>query len=261
MSLPFIHILLTSFFFFFNDTATTEIYTLSLHDALPISTDAAAKQMEAALAQMPEVQYVFTSVSGGGGGGFGRGGGRASLDVQVIPKQQRDRSVFDMISEVRKIGNRIPGVQVTADVPSPLGGGGGFGGGGNASVNVQIAGPDVPTLNQISDQVIATMSTIQGMADVRNSSNNGNPELHVQLDRARMAQLNVTSQSVATALRTAVSGTVAIPYRPVGATQLDVTLIASDADRLDLSKLASIPVGTGTTGGAAAAASTTTPSI
>src|SRR6266542_6206692 len=28
---------LISFFFFFNDTATTEIYTLSLHDALPIS--------------------------------------------------------------------------------------------------------------------------------------------------------------------------------------------------------------------------------
>src|SRR3712207_7599428 len=26
-------------FFFFNDTATTEIYTLSLHDALPISAD------------------------------------------------------------------------------------------------------------------------------------------------------------------------------------------------------------------------------
>src|SRR2546421_2666266 len=28
------------FFFFFNDTATTEIYTLSLHDALPISRSA-----------------------------------------------------------------------------------------------------------------------------------------------------------------------------------------------------------------------------
>src|SRR5205807_10382762 len=27
----------SSLFFFFNDTATTEIYTLSLHDALPIS--------------------------------------------------------------------------------------------------------------------------------------------------------------------------------------------------------------------------------
>src|SRR2546422_1266167 len=33
---------LYSFFFFFNDTATTEIYTLSLHDALPISFCSAA---------------------------------------------------------------------------------------------------------------------------------------------------------------------------------------------------------------------------
>src|SRR2546427_3836785 len=31
-----------SSFFFFNDTATTEIYTLSLHDALPISVAASA---------------------------------------------------------------------------------------------------------------------------------------------------------------------------------------------------------------------------
>src|ERR1039457_361465 len=31
-------LLLSSLFFFFNDTATTEIYTLSLHDALPICT-------------------------------------------------------------------------------------------------------------------------------------------------------------------------------------------------------------------------------
>src|ERR1035437_11115062 len=30
------HIVFSFFFFFFNDTATTEIYTLSLHDALPI---------------------------------------------------------------------------------------------------------------------------------------------------------------------------------------------------------------------------------
>ena len=32
-------LLFSLLFFFFNDTATTEIYTLSLHDALPISAD------------------------------------------------------------------------------------------------------------------------------------------------------------------------------------------------------------------------------
>src|SRR5256886_17605953 len=34
--LRFVRLLTESIFFFFNDTATTEIYTLSLHDALPI---------------------------------------------------------------------------------------------------------------------------------------------------------------------------------------------------------------------------------
>src|SRR4030043_2317270 len=38
-SIRFINIRSLLSFFFFNDTATTEIYTLSLHDALPISID------------------------------------------------------------------------------------------------------------------------------------------------------------------------------------------------------------------------------
>src|SRR2546430_12527003 len=42
MDLSFVSIRcsLIVYFFFFNDTATTEIYTLSLHDALPISVQA-----------------------------------------------------------------------------------------------------------------------------------------------------------------------------------------------------------------------------
>src|SRR5207302_10373375 len=36
VSFSLTHTLRAFFFFFFNDTATTEIYTLSLHDALPI---------------------------------------------------------------------------------------------------------------------------------------------------------------------------------------------------------------------------------
>src|SRR5437773_6591550 len=38
-----LHIYHTTLFFFFNDTPTTEIYTLSLHDALPISEVAIAR--------------------------------------------------------------------------------------------------------------------------------------------------------------------------------------------------------------------------
>src|SRR3712207_648534 len=39
-------IIVLSIIFFFNDTATTEIYTLSLHDALPISKPSMPRQSE-----------------------------------------------------------------------------------------------------------------------------------------------------------------------------------------------------------------------
>src|SRR2546430_3993552 len=43
------------FFFFFNDTATTEIYTLSLHDALPISMDMMRTVVSALAIHDPDV--------------------------------------------------------------------------------------------------------------------------------------------------------------------------------------------------------------
>src|SRR2546422_4579069 len=42
------------FFFFFNDTATTEIYTLSLHDALPISTGTGVPSVTSRSTALPE---------------------------------------------------------------------------------------------------------------------------------------------------------------------------------------------------------------
>src|SRR2546422_875711 len=48
---------LVVFFFFFNDTATTEIYTLSLHDALPIYRDRGAGGPAREHADHPEARY------------------------------------------------------------------------------------------------------------------------------------------------------------------------------------------------------------
>jgi HAE1 family hydrophobic/amphiphilic exporter-1 len=226
------------------------------------ATDDAARQMEAALQTIPEVQYVFTSVSGGGGGGFGGGGGgggRASFAVQVLPKQQRTRTVFEIMDQVRALGKNIPGVTINADIQNPLGGGGGFGGGGASSINLQLAGPDLDTLTQVAQQVQVGLSQVPNLADVRNTSDQGTPELHIILDRARMAQLNVTSQQVATALRTSLSGSQPSVLRPDGQTQKDITLIANDTDRLNLVNLSAIPVGTGNAAGAAAAATSTAP--
>src|SRR5256885_3799050 len=51
------------FFFFFNDTATTEIYTLSLHDALPISATFRARNRRMISATISGVTAKFGSVT------------------------------------------------------------------------------------------------------------------------------------------------------------------------------------------------------
>src|SRR5260221_3726190 len=53
-------------FFFFNDTATTEIYTLSLHDALPISV---AVAVAAAIVVVVAFAAVLLNVGANGRGG------------------------------------------------------------------------------------------------------------------------------------------------------------------------------------------------
>src|SRR6266403_5663161 len=67
------------FFFFFNDTATTEIYTLSLHDALPISLAAWITVSMSALSKFSTMKRPLGGVTGAAGtGGGGVAGGRAT---------------------------------------------------------------------------------------------------------------------------------------------------------------------------------------
>src|SRR6267142_5775474 len=54
------------FFFFFNDTATTEIYTLSLHDALPICGRLGGQRAPGAFGVGPDRIRQHPWVSGGG---------------------------------------------------------------------------------------------------------------------------------------------------------------------------------------------------
>src|SRR3712207_7890277 len=67
-------------FFFFNDTATTEIYTLSLHDALPISH-----------------QHVVSVRAGEAGRGRRRGREVAVDRRDRLPAHEQQRGVDDVL--------------------------------------------------------------------------------------------------------------------------------------------------------------------
>src|SRR5579864_8385994 len=205
------------------------------------ATDQAARQMESYVQALPEVQYYFTSVSIPGGTGFSRGGASTvSIDVQTVPKNQRKRTVFDLINVLRGQARRIAGANFNGGVSSPLPGGGG---GGAGSINVSISGPDLDQVTQLAQQAQQTLLNVPGVQDVRNSNLNTVPQLDIQLDRVRMAQLGVTNQQVDQALSAAIGGSLVTEFQPPGTTQEDITLVADPSKRYDLTTLQQIPVG------------------
>src|SRR5258708_30655590 len=95
-------------FFFFNDTATTEIYTLSLHDALPICDDGNVYVWDASdgtlLQRLAGHQGVVTSVAWSPDGrrlaAGGRGRGRSEEHTSEL--QSPDHLVCRLLLEKKK---------------------------------------------------------------------------------------------------------------------------------------------------------------
>src|SRR3712207_8948583 len=79
-------------FFFFNDTATTEIYTLSLHDALPICSEAAADPVDAAFwdaVERADLDALNAVLGGAGSSGPGAGELRVDGGESVLPLDRK----------------------------------------------------------------------------------------------------------------------------------------------------------------------------
>src|SRR3712207_7387857 len=97
------------FFFFFNDTATTEIYTLSLHDALPIFDPASADQHEGRRRRRGGPQPARQAVRvGGGGAGLVRLLGTDALrsEEHTSELQSRQYLVCRLLLEKKKKNER-----------------------------------------------------------------------------------------------------------------------------------------------------------
>ncbi|MBI2958246.1 MAG: efflux RND transporter permease subunit [Chloroflexi bacterium] len=192
------------------------------------ATNQAVLQLEDELAQIPEVEDMFTSV-----GGFG--GTNGSISVQLVDKSRRSRSTLEILAEARSLGRSIPGITVTGNVQSPLGGGGN-------PINVRITGSDGAQLDSIATSVLAILQKTPGVTDAKLGQPPGIPELQATVDRSRMAPLGISSSAVASTVRTAISGSMVTYFDRPDGTQAPVIVRLAGANAITPAQFGSLPV-------------------
>jgi HAE1 family hydrophobic/amphiphilic exporter-1 len=130
--------------------------------------------------------------------------------------RQRLRKFRDMRITVRN----IPGFNI---------------GGGNFDIDYVLRGPDLPTLARYGEELRRRALALGGMIDLSTTLRLDRPELRVEVDRDRAADLRVDVEQIATALRLMVGGDQEVSrfHDPVLDQDYDVQLRLSEADRRD----------------------------
>ena len=198
-------------------------------------TEAVAMRLEEmVMAQVPEATDIISSA---GGGGFG-GGGNTSVQVQVKlkPRTERERSSEQIATDLRRTLTGIAGVVVTTNASGGNNQLNRLLGGGNqdSRLAVEIRGEDMADARRISQDVLAVMKEVPGLANVQLGREEGRPELAIRVDREKAALLGLSASMVATTIRTNIGGTQAAMFRERGREfPIIVRLREEDRNRAD----------------------------
>lgn len=165
---------------------------------------------------VPEARTIIADLgapSGGrSGSAFGGNSGShaASVSVVLIPPEERERSVFDIIKNVRPKLTGIPGAQVIVNTGGFLKFLFNFGSG--APIDVTIFGHDFDDANRLSQEIFDIVRSTPGATDVQISRELNLPEVRVRINRDKAGALGVNVAQISNTISTAISGTVASAF-------------------------------------------------
>ncbi|MEP6918214.1 MAG: efflux RND transporter permease subunit, partial [Acidobacteriota bacterium] len=189
------------------------------------ATEIIANRLATRIRQLPEVAYTLVSVGDDPAATQNLG----TVYVRLKTLDQRSRDQFAVMDDVRAhvlpqiaAANLRTGVRPVATI----------GGGGNQNAEIQftINGPDLKALERYANAVAEAAKKEPGVVDVDTSLNVGKPELSVNVDRMKAADLGVQIADAAEALRLLVGGDQVTTYNE-GGEQYEVHVRAVEGDR------------------------------
>ncbi len=173
-----------------------------------------ALKVEEELTRVPGVQFILTTV----GSGFFGGLNSANFYVRLIPHEQRtfgwarllqwppwhafqgNFTQREVQQEIRQRLRKFSDVRIAIRNPQTF-----IGGGPNFDIDFALLGPDLDVLFEYAER-LRTNAPALGLQDADTTLKLDKPELRVQIDRERAANLGVDTEDIATALRIMVGG-------------------------------------------------------
>ena len=199
--------------------------------------DRVTAEVEEMLRRQPETQEVFSIV--------GSTGGSTSPEQASIKVELKGRGMIDSLqNRIRPELEALPGVKYAIDLQAntivgmmlPQ----------MASVRsrpfqLSVQGSNFADLDAASARVAEMLQRIPGVVDVDRSLRPGRPEVQVQVDRTRAADLGISTAQIGSTVRALVNGEAATKYTQ-GDKELDVLVRLRPEDRERTDDIAQLPL-------------------
>ncbi|WP_196157336.1 efflux RND transporter permease subunit [Reinekea sp. G2M2-21] len=214
------------------DTSLFQVDMQGPDDASIEYTSMKVKQVHDLVSQYSEVKGTYATINSGA---TSAGKNAATILVQLIPPTERARSAVNMADMVREALVAIPGVEFK------VGAANGFGGVASP-IMVNLYGDDFDTLDRLSQQLVARLEQIEGLADVESNFEGAQPILGVKVNSDAANDLGISLAHIGSTLRTMVNGETVTEWTDRTGDTFDVAVRLQGDARDNIETLKKLPI-------------------
>ncbi|RMH89543.1 MAG: efflux RND transporter permease subunit [Calditrichaeota bacterium] len=184
-------------------------------------TDAVARQVEAVVARLPEVQHYATNVGHGNPQVYyntfpaREKSNHAQLFVQLKPRYALKTGA--LVEALRDTLSHIPGAKIQVkefEQGPPV----------DAPISIKIIGDDLGMLSRLARDVEEVIASTEGAIDVNNPLSTAHTNLHVNINRTKASLFGVPTATVDQTVRAAIAGLPISRFRDAGGEEYDIVV-------------------------------------
>ena len=195
------------------------------------NTNRVTQQIERLIASLPESKKILANIGKGPNNQILNN--ESELIVTLIPREEREKSTDEVIQEIQLLPRKIPGIKLFVsqlDITGQT---------GEAPVQVFISGVNSDSILVTSERVASALRKTKGVTNIKFSSEKGNPETRIDINRQKIAELGLTIMDIGTTLQVALTGNDDSKYRE-GSYEYPIRIAVDKFDRTNIADISNL---------------------